>query len=264
MQAVGRNGQRLRIRAQSSVMDDHDRQLLLLGREHFEHGEYDKAEELLRQVVLRAERFADVHHMLGIIAHSRGDFSNAESHFEKAITINPNYTEAQLNLVVTYNELGKYDAARELYASVRARSREHSLDPLIKGRISNLHAQVAQAYLDAGMSREAMSELEKAVNLSPDYVDLRVRLGLLYRDAGELVRARSELETACRLNPRYATARLSLGTLLLSVGEHEAARREFEAVLSLEPSHRMATTYLKLIQSSSKSTPPPSGLALPR
>src|SRR5512133_1427989 len=86
------------------TMDDHDRQLLLLGREHFEHGEYEKAEYLLRQVVNKADRFADVHHMLGIIAHHGGDFVKAESCFVRAIQINPNYTDAQLNLMVTYNE----------------------------------------------------------------------------------------------------------------------------------------------------------------
>ncbi len=54
--------------------------------------------------------------MLGVIAHSRGDFAHAEQHFEKAVGLNPNYTEAQLNLMVTYNDLGKYDSAREIYA----------------------------------------------------------------------------------------------------------------------------------------------------
>jgi tetratricopeptide (TPR) repeat protein len=239
-------------------MDDHDRQLLLLGREHFERGEYDKANELLQQVVAKTDRFADVHHMLGIISHSAGDFGSAETHFEKAIAINPNYTEAQLNLVVTYNELGKYDAARLLYSSVRERTRSLTMDPLVKGRISNLHVQIAQAYLDASMLLEAVDELEKAVRLSPDYADLRVRLGLLYRDAGELGRARSELETARTLNPKYTSARLALGTLLLGAGEHEAARREFDAVLAIETNHPMALTYLKLIQSSVRSSPPPS------
>ncbi|HEY5955759.1 MAG TPA: tetratricopeptide repeat protein, partial [Polyangiaceae bacterium] len=93
----------------SKAMEDHERQLLLLGREYFEHGDYEKAEYSLRQVLAKADNFADVHHMLGIIAHNGGDFAKAETHFERALGINPNYTEAQLNLMVTYNELGKYD-----------------------------------------------------------------------------------------------------------------------------------------------------------
>jgi tetratricopeptide (TPR) repeat protein len=238
-------------------MDDHDRQLLLLGREHFEHGEYDKAEYLLRQVVAKADRFADVHHLLGIIAHNSGDFAKAESYFERAVQINPYYTEAQLNLMVTYNELGKYDDARRLYAMVRARTQPQKLDPFVKGKISNMHAQVAQAYLDAGMQRDAVTELEKAVSLSPDFADLRVRLGLLYRDVGDLARARTQLETARNANPKYVHARLSLGMLLLGAGEQEAARHEFEAVLELEPNHKAAAMYLRLIQSPLRNSQPP-------
>lgn len=239
-------------------MDDHDRQLLLLGREHFERGEYEKAEYLLRQVIAKTDRFADVFHMLGIIAHNGGDFAQAEGYFERAVELNPNYTEAQLNLMVTYNELGKYDAARRLYATVRSRTQSKRVDAFAKGKISNMHAEVAQAYLDTGMLREAISELEKAVGLSPDFADLRVRLGLLYRDAGELARARTELEAARSINPKYVQARLSLGMLLLGAGEQEAARHEFEAVLALEPDHKSAHMYLRLIHSPLRTSQPPS------
>ena len=55
-------------------MDDHVKQLLLLGREHYQKREFDKAEYLLRQVVTETDRLADVFDMLGVIAHSRGDF----------------------------------------------------------------------------------------------------------------------------------------------------------------------------------------------
>ena len=104
-------------------MDDHLKQLLLLGREHYQKREYDKAEYLLRQVVAKTDRYADVYDMLGVIAHSRGDFVLAERYFEKAVGLNPNYTEAQLNLMVTYNDLGKYDAARQIYSLIRTAAR---------------------------------------------------------------------------------------------------------------------------------------------
>jgi tetratricopeptide (TPR) repeat protein len=247
-------------------MDDHDRQLLLLGREHFQHGEYDKAEYLLRQVIVKSDRYADVHHMLGVIAHTQGDFARAEAHLEKAVQLNPNYTEAQLSLMVTYNELGKYDAARRLYGQVRNRTHQEPLDPFIRGKISNMHAEVAQAYLDAGMLSHAVVELQKAIQLSPDFADLRVRLGLLYRDMGEVGLARVELEAARDQNPNYVHGRLSLGTLLLGSGQHEAARHEFEKVLELEPTHKSAPMYLRLLQSSLRTSqlPPPAPVSDPK
>jgi tetratricopeptide (TPR) repeat protein len=231
-------------------MDDHLKQLLLLGREHYQKREYDKAEYLLKQVTGQTDRFADVFDMLGVIAHSRGDFSQAERHFEKAVHLNPNYTEAQLNLMVTYNDLGKYDSAREIYARIRSRGAQGGQgDPFAKGKIANMHAELSQAYQDAGMAVEAIAELERGVQLCPHFADLRTRLALMYRDAGQVTRAREQLELAVEANPTYAQARVLLGVMMLSAGELEGAATEFESVLAHEPDNKGAQMYLKLAKS---------------
>jgi tetratricopeptide (TPR) repeat protein len=232
-------------------MDDHLKQLLLLGREHYEKRELDKAEYLLRQVVAETDRFADVFDMLGVIAHSKGDFAQAESYFEKAVSLNPNYTEAQLNLMVTYNDLGKYDAARQVYSQIRHRGSggQAKADPFAKGKIANMHAQVSQAYADAGMMPEAVQELERAVALCPGFADLRTKLAALYRDTHEPTRAREQLEAAREANPNYGQARLLLGVMHLSAGEYEPAIAEFDAVLLRDGDNKSALMYRKLAES---------------
>src|SRR5271154_4859668 len=156
-------------------MDEHTKQLLLLGGEHYQKREFDKAEGLLRQVLDKNDRLADVHDMLGVICHSRGNFAQAEHHFERALTLNPNYTEAALNLAVTYNDRGKYEAARKVYARIKATpsGTVAGLDPFARGKIANMHADVGQAYADAGLPGEAITEYAKAVTLCPDFADLR-------------------------------------------------------------------------------------------
>src|SRR5271166_836988 len=104
-------------------MDERLKQLLVLGREHYERREYDHADRVLRQVLEITDRYADVFNMLAVIAHDRGDFIAAEAFFERALELNPHYTEALLNLAVTYNDLGKYEAARRVYARVRDEGR---------------------------------------------------------------------------------------------------------------------------------------------
>jgi tetratricopeptide (TPR) repeat protein len=228
-------------------MDDHLKQLLLLGREHYEQREYAKAEYLLRQVVAKTDSFADVHHMLGVVAHSRGDFVRAESHFQRAVELNPNYTEAQLNLMVTYNELGKYDAAREVYAKVRELGGDRpDGDQFARGKIANMHAEISAAYADLGMGAEAIRELDKAIELCPQFSDLRTKLGILLRDSGDRAGARRHFEAAKLANPRYVPARTMLGVLLLGDQQPEDAVREFEAVLELDPENKTAQMYLKL------------------
>jgi tetratricopeptide (TPR) repeat protein len=231
-------------------MDEDVKQQLLLGRERYAQHDYAQAEYLLRQVVTHADRYADVHHMLGVICHAKGDFANAKTHFEKAVILNPQYTEAQLNLMVTYNELGQYDDAREIYSRIRARTGTAQADGFVKGKLANMHAEVSQAYLDAGMRVEAIRELEKAVGLCPGFADLRTRLGALLQESGELVRAREELESARDSNPKYVPARLMLGILLLSTGEFERAVAELETATRLDPDSKTARTYLKIARSS--------------
>jgi tetratricopeptide (TPR) repeat protein len=239
-------------------MDDHFRQLLLLGREHYAKGEYDQASQLLKQVVEQTDRFADVFDMLGVMTHSKGDLGQARLYFEKAVSLNPSYTEAQLNLMVTLNDLGEYDRARQIYAGIRHRGGGgRELDPFAKGKIANMHAELSQAYQDIGMTLEAVSELEKAVSLCPAFADLRTRLGVLYRDTGDLKRAREQFDTAVAANPRFLQARILLGVLHLSAGNNDQAIVEFDQVLELDPVNKGAQMYLRIARSPARASRPP-------
>ena len=100
-------------------MDERIKELLSRGREHYQKREFDKADYILREVIEHADGFADVFDMLGVIAHSRGDLHAAARYFERAVSLNPSYTEALLNLAVTYNDLGRYEAARQIHSKVR-------------------------------------------------------------------------------------------------------------------------------------------------
>ena len=242
-------------------MDEHLKQLLLLGREHYEKAEFDQAELVLVEVIQRSTRFADVYDMLGVIAHSKGQLANAKQYFEKACSINPNYTEAQLNLMVTLNDLGEYDRARKLYSGIRHRGAGgRQLDPFAKGKIANMHAEISHAYQDVGMTIESIAELEKAVSLCPNFADLRTKLGALYRDVGDVQSAREQFEAAKATNPKYLQARVMLAVLHLSGGENERAISELKDVLDIDPDNRSAQMYLRIAQNPARTStrPPPS------
>jgi tetratricopeptide (TPR) repeat protein len=228
-------------------MDEHTKQWLLLGREHYQKREFDKAEPLLRQVLETSERMADVHNMLGVVCHTRGNLAQAEFHFERALAINSTYTEAALNLAVTYNDRGRYEAAREVYTKIRGSASEnmHGLDPFARGKIANMHAEVAQAYTDVGLVREAIGEYEKAVRLCPQFADLRTKLGTLLREVNDLVRAREQYEAAVRARPSYVPARVQLGVTLLALGDQEAAAEEWRRALEMDPDNVPAKMYLR-------------------
>jgi tetratricopeptide (TPR) repeat protein len=238
------------------------KQLLVLGREHYAKREFEKAEQMLRMVLEEEDRYADVHDMLGVIAHSRGNFLVAERHFERALEINPAYTEAALNLAVTYNDRGKYEKAREVYSRIKvgAAGTTAGLDPFARGKIANMHADVAQAYHDAGLVREAIREYEKATSLCPQFADLQTKLGTLLREINDLVGARARYEAALKDKPNYVPARLQLGVTLLALGEPNVAEEHWKHVISIEPENSQAKMYLRMLERARASNPPTPGL----
>ena len=202
--------------------------------------------------------------MLGVIYHAQGRFSDAEEAFEEALRLNPNYTEAALNLSVTYNDLGKYDARARGLRQGRLGTRvgqPRSLDPFARGKIANMHADLGAAYAGLGLYDEAVREYSKALELCPDFVDLRVRLGNVYRDMGMLDAAVAEFEDAKRLRPDYLPARIHLGVTLFSLGRKDAAIDEWQAVLEVDPNNKSARLYLRMVHDTNGPQP---GSALPK
>ncbi len=233
-------------------MDERVKRLLAQGREHYLAGEHDRAEACLAPLAEERLPFADVYEMLGMIQYERGQMKQAEEMFKKALALNPGYTEAALNLAVTYNEQGRYDEAAQVYKRMMAArktgpSAVADLDPFVRGKIANMHFGVGEAYEEAGLPEPASVEYEKALDLCPTFVDIRMRLGSVYRSAGDLVSAIREFERVKREKPELASARLQLGLCYYAAKRFDEAGREWNGVLAREPDNKFARMYLGLI-----------------
>ena len=100
--------------------------------------------------------------------------------FDEALRINPAYTEAALNLVVTYNDLGKYEEAKEIYERAMATSKGAPRRSSIRSpREDRQHARRGRRRLPrrAGCTRRPIREYERALALCPTFVDIRTRAG---------------------------------------------------------------------------------------
>ena len=103
--------------------------------------------------------------------------------------------------------LGRYDEAKHVYRGALAQGERCAggVTPFVKGKIANLHAEVAQAYIDAGLISEAMHELRKAVLLCPHFADLRLKLANLYKETSDLEAAAYELDEALKVKPLFVS-----------------------------------------------------------
>jgi len=230
-------------------MDKETLMRLERGREYYANREFEKAEPYLLKVAETESGFADVMNMLGVIYHDRGQVSLARDYFEKAIALNPRYTEAALNLAVTYNEQGLYDEARRVHehATSLQPSEGKPIEPFARGKLSNMHADLGQAYAELQMYDKAIAEYREALDLSPGVADVRTRLGQLLKDCGRLDDAQAEFERVKRDRPRYVPARISLGATYFAMNQKTAARQEWSDVLEIDPENRTARMYLRMV-----------------
>ncbi len=230
-------------------MDKKTLQRLERGREHYKKREYSKAEPYLLKVAQEETGFADIMNMLGVIYHDRGQVALAQEYFEKSIRINPRYTEAALNLAVTYNEQGMYDQARKIHehATSLQFDEEREIEPFARGKLTNMHADLGQAYAELQILDKAIFQYREALSLNPGFVDIRTTLGQLLKDAGHFEEAILEFEMVEKERPGYIPAMVSLGATLFAMGDKEKARAQWAQVLEQDPSNRTAGMYFRLV-----------------
>jgi tetratricopeptide (TPR) repeat protein len=233
-------------------MDDRTKRLLQRGRDHFEANQYEKAEKALAPLARDRIPFADLYAMLGAINYQKGRLLDALGFFEEALRLNPAYTEAALNLAVTYNDLGKYEESKRTYQRMLSNRKgavpgAANVDPFIKGKLANMHAEVGLAYEQAGLHEEATAEYRRALTLCPTFVDIRIRLGISLRSAGNAPAAEREFAKAKKEHPNLMTPRLQLGMTHYTAGRRSDAAREWRDVLAMEPENKFAKLYLRLV-----------------
>lgn len=230
-------------------MDPEIKKHLTTGRELYQSGDYERARQHLEAVRDAHGDFADVHNMLGFIHYDQGRPREACAAFERALEINPAYTEAALNLSVVYNELGRYEEGRQLYERVhnsRGAGGLEQLEPLARGKIANMHRDLANAYTEVGLPEHAIKELYKALRVCPTFVDIRTQLAKTLRDIGRYEEALDEFEAVCDLSPHYIPARIHFGVTLWRVGRVEQARVQWREVMARDPTNRSCQVYLNM------------------
>jgi len=230
--------------------------LYSLGRNAFDKKDYDDALDHFEKLVGEVQGFPDVWNMMGQIYHHQGEFAKAIKSFETALELNDNYVEAKFHLAVAYSEIGEYDKAQELYDAARKIDRglgdERIPDPLVRAKIANMHADIGDIYESLALYNDAINEYKKALNLRPEFPDIRARMAKAQFESGQKEEAVHQLATVKASRPDFLKARLSLGICLYSMGKIERAVEEWNEILEQNPDFEKAKLYLRLAEKRKK------------
>lgn len=216
------------------------------GRAAFEKGRYNEAEGYFLQLLEKGIKYADVYNKLGIICYQREDTDRAIEYFKMALMLNPGYTEASLNLAITYNEKGSYDEANKVFTEAAKMVHSRALDPFIRGKIANEHMKLGDQYYDLGLYDNALEEYRKGLNLRPTFVDIITRIGITLREMGDFDEAIRVFTRAKEINPKFIPAIINLGITYYMKGFMNLAAEEWENAVKIDPASRQAKVYLHL------------------
>ena len=217
------------------------------GKFFFRAQNYNKAYEFFSDALSQKKDLADVNNYMGLIQHEQGNFSEAIKYFERALKTNPRYTEALLNLSILYNDMGEYDKAKKLVARSKkeAQKTKTAMDPFIRAKLANKHAEVGDWYRGIGAFMEACEEYEKALRLEDKYADIRTKKAICLREAGKIKDALNELKRALKDNSKFLDAHIQLGVTYYAEGSKAQAKKIWQAAEKKFPKNRTLKMYLR-------------------
>ncbi len=229
------------------VSADH---LLGQAREHFAIQDYYGAVHLLEELLGSGRSFADAHHLLGLSYALLGQKERALAAFEAALALNPRYIEANIHRGVLLNELGRPEEAEEAFRAAAAHGdvRVSGFTRPVAASLANQHAELGEAYAEAGALTEAIDEFRRAVTLGPGFHDLRYRLARLLLEAGRPLEAREELERIVAEQADFLDAQASLGLAHYLAGDAAAARDVWARCQARRPDNARVDAYLAMAQ----------------
>jgi tetratricopeptide (TPR) repeat protein len=219
------------------------------ARERFAVQDYYGTVHLLEEIVAGGRAFADVHHLLGVSLSLMGQQERALTEFGRALELNPRYLEALIHQGLVLYEMGRDTEAEESFrrASASLSPSSNGLAAPIAARLANQHAELAEAYAEAGALDRAVEQYHRALELGPGFVDLRYRMARLLLESGRSLEAREALEEVLRARPNFIDASAALGLAHYLSGDALGARDIWKGCLKRRPENARVEAYLAML-----------------
>jgi protein O-GlcNAc transferase len=203
-----------------------------------ENGERKESIAQLGEAVRLLPKSAEAHNALGEAYNAFGEMAAAQPEFERAVELDPRHAQAHVNLAAILLQQGE-----------AARAVPH-LDQAIRlfGRRADAaepHYLRAKIYSEERDIGKAVSELEQAVELRPDFAEAWSDLGDARKNLSDGKGALSAFRRAVALSPEDAVAQARLGTLLLDNGTAHEAVEHLDIAVRLDPKNQSALNALQ-------------------
>ena len=201
------------------------------ARELMDGGDYRNAIPNLEIALEHLTQNPFIHARLGRCYTETGRLDLAESHFLKAVEMNPSMPDVLAQLGSFASTRADFERAIQFYW------RSLAVDPLS----AKTHALLAAALAQTGRTEAALQEFARGAEVGTlDAIDEN-NWGTALAQGGDPEAAARHFDAAVRLDPTFDNARYNLGASLEARGRIDDAIHQYEQVARRNPQHRAAT-----------------------
>ncbi len=196
-----------------------------LGEAHLVSGNYTAALSKLLDAEKISPQNPYIHDDLGLVYMSKGRPDLAIGHFNKALSIKPDFTPAMNNLGTAYLARKDWDTAISIFKKITG-------DLLYATPYMPL-SNIGWAYYNKKRFALAKKYYGNALKMEPEFITALHGLGLTYTALGDYVQAIKTLEKGVKLAPGYADIYLALGNAYRWSRNYKNALKNYEKVIEL-------------------------------
>lgn len=191
--------------------------------------DYIDADHWLTGSLQGDSRDAQAWYYLGRTKYSESQFPQSIEAFEQCLKLEPHNVQAEYNVGLSFEALGKADQAMQAFENAIAWEAEGPVkdpEPFI---------ELAHLYLQENQPEKAVPYLLQSIAIRPNVSKAHEELGKAYSLLDRLPEAQGELEKAVVLEPATASLRCMLGKVYRQQGMVSRAKAEFDRCVALQP-----------------------------
>lgn len=200
-----------------------------------EQGDYDSAVDIYHKLIEILPTMPEFHSNLANIHYLKGEAEEAISHYQAAITLNPNKKWTSIisqTLGFVHQQIGKdVDAAISAYQSAY----------LLTPDDIDIYVNLGSAFYDKEDYSNALTVYRRALELDPTNSKIHCNLGFLHWGKGDTDEAIKEYELAIEYDKTYDIAYNNLGVIYLDdLGRIQQAVDLFKRAVEYNPNYALA------------------------
>ncbi|RLG13103.1 hypothetical protein DRN73_00385 [Candidatus Pacearchaeota archaeon] len=175
----------------------------------------------------------EVYNLLALVYMAKHDFAKAEECLNKALELNPYFSQAYNNFGALRMLQKRYDEA--VYFFKKALENPLYVESFIA------RTNLGWAYYKLGDKKKAISTLLKSLEENALYSKTLVYLGRIYMDEGNLEIAKFYLKRAVKIDRNSQEVRYYLAEVFFRLGDFKIAKELWDSIIQLNPASEWAT-----------------------